>query len=397
MDSESPVGSMWKNLARKLIDPRYKRIHLATIAAALTLHLSLHYATYLPALREPLGGLPYFRLHILHEAEFLLIVAYAGVVLGLRAGVTAVIITGITSIPFILTPYIFGRDPRPGEIRDLAIQVGFILAMGLLMILLYDRDQRRRLAESDTSTLREVDHLRNNFISMAAHELRNPMTTLVGFSELLMKPKVTDDQRATWAATMLAESQRLNSLIDELMNTSRVAAGTLTMKAERTSVTSIARNAKLSIGYQPKHPLILDLPVDLPDVSVDQDKLMQVFVNLLSNAVKYSPDGGEIRVAGRKTGDGFVRIQVTDEGLGISPENQEKLFSTFYRVESPEMNGIKGTGLGLSIVKSLVEMMGGSVNVQSEVGAGSTFGLTLPVWSAEPAELGLPATDEQAA
>ena len=87
---------MWKNLARKLIDPRYKRVHLAAIVAALVVHLSMHYSTYLPALREPLGSLPYFRLHVLHEAEFLLIVAYAGVVLGLRAGVTTVIITGLT-------------------------------------------------------------------------------------------------------------------------------------------------------------------------------------------------------------------------------------------------------------------------------------------------------------
>jgi hypothetical protein len=82
---------------------------------ALALHLSLQYATYIPPLRGPLGGLPYFRLHSLHETEFLLIIAYAGVVLGLRAGITAVVLTGLTSTPFILTPYIFGREPRPGS------------------------------------------------------------------------------------------------------------------------------------------------------------------------------------------------------------------------------------------------------------------------------------------
>ncbi|MDA1035615.1 MAG: HAMP domain-containing sensor histidine kinase [Chloroflexi bacterium] len=388
---------MWTNLARKLIDPRYKRIHIAVIVGALFVHLSLHYATYVPALREPLRGLPYFRLHILHEAEFLLIVAYAGVVVGLRAGVIAIVTTGVTSIPFILTPFIFGRDPRPGEIRDLAIQVGFILAMGLLMILLYDRDQRRRLAESNSTTLREVDLLRNNFISMAAHELRNPMTSVIGFSELLMKPDVTADQRTTWAGTINNESQRLNSLIDELMSVSRAAAGTLTVKPERTPVVTVARNAKLSFGYQPKHPLVLDIPSDLPDVSVDSDKLIQVFVNLLSNAVKYSPDGGEIRFAARRTNDGLVRIDVTDQGLGISLENQERLFSTFYRVDSPEMQGIKGTCLGLSIVKALVEKMGGTVSVQSQVGLGSTFGLTVPVWTPEPAELSQASDAAQAA
>ena len=103
---------MWQRLAHVLIDPRYKRLHLVVVVALMA-HATMHYATYIPALREPLGGLPYFRLHVLHEAEFLLIVAYAGIVLGLRTGVAAVVITGLTSIPFILTPYIFGRDPRP--------------------------------------------------------------------------------------------------------------------------------------------------------------------------------------------------------------------------------------------------------------------------------------------
>ena len=388
---------MWKNLARKLIDPRHRRVHITVIVTALVVHLTLHYAGYVPALRESLRGLPYFRLHSLHEAEFLLIIVYAGVVVGLRAGVVTVIITGITSVPFILTPYIFGYDPRQGEIRDLSIQVGFILAMGLLMILLYDRDQRRRQAESNTTTLREVDHLRNNFVSMAAHELRTPMTAVMGFSELLMKADVTSDQRTEWAGTINDASRRLNGLLDELMNVSRFAAGTLTLEAERTSVAMIARNAKLGIGHQPRHPLVLDLPGDLPDVSVDRDKLVQVFVNLLSNAVKYSPDGGEITVAARNAGDGFVRIEIADQGMGISPEDQEKLFTTFYRVDRPETEAIRGTGLGLSIVKSLIERMGGTASVRSEVGGGSTFTLMLPVWTPETADASRPAAERQAA
>ncbi len=104
-----------------LASPRYRTSHAVIITLALFLHLALHYATYVPALREPLGNLPYFRLHVLHEAEFLLIVLYAALVFRIKGGLTAVAVTAVTSVPFLLTPYIFGRDPRPDEIRDLAI------------------------------------------------------------------------------------------------------------------------------------------------------------------------------------------------------------------------------------------------------------------------------------
>jgi signal transduction histidine kinase len=338
----------------------------------------MHYATYIPALREPLGGLPYFRLHVLHEAEFLLIVAYAGIVLGLRTGVAGVVITGLTSIPFILTPYIFGRDPRPGEIRDLSIQVGFILVMGLLMILLYDRDQRRREAESNRDSLREIDQVRNNFMSMAAHELRTPMTTVMGFSELLTTKNIPEARRIEWASMINTESRRLNNLIEELLNVSRVTAGKMKIDLQPQSVSEIAVAAMGSVGYSPTHAISVEIPADLPLVLADRDKLLQVLVNLLSNAIKYSPEGGEVRLTGRTSEDGFVLIDVIDHGMGISPADQEKLFTSFYRIERPETENIQGTGLGLSIVRSLIELMGGRVHLTSQLGLGSTFCVALP-------------------
>jgi signal transduction histidine kinase len=382
---------MWHKLAHVLIDPRYKRLHLVIIAVALVTHLGLHYATYIPALREPLGGLPYFRLHVLHEAEFLLIVAYAGIVLGLRAGMAAVVLTGLTSIPFILTPYIFGRDPRPGEIRDLSIQVGFILVMGMLMILLYDRDQRRREAENNRDALREIDQVRNNFMSMAAHELRTPMTTVMGFSELLTGPHVPDNHRIEWAATINEESRRLNNLIEELLSMSRVTAGKMKVDLQPQSIAAIAGSALGSVGNSSAHSVVIDVPEGLPMVVADRDKLMQVLVNLLSNAIKYSPAGGEVRLKAREGDDGFVLIDVIDQGMGISQADQEKLFTSFYRVERPETQGIQGTGLGLSIVRSLIELMGGRVHLASEVGVGSTFCVALPMAGDAESELPLAA------
>jgi signal transduction histidine kinase len=387
---------MWQKLAHFLLDPRYKRTHLVIIATALVTHLGMHYATYVPALRGPLGGLPYFRLHVLHEAEFLLIVAYAGIVLGLRTGVAAVVITGLTSIPFILTPYIFGRDPRPGEIRDLSIQVAFILIMGFLMILLYDRDQRRREAESNRDALREIDQVRNNFMSMAAHELRTPMTTVMGFSELLEGDNVPDETRIQWAGQINAESRRFNNLIEELLNVSEVTSGKMKLDLQPQSVAEIASAALDSVGRSSAHAFSIEIPRDLPYALADHDKLMQVLVNLLSNAIKYSPEGGIVRLAARKNdADGFVLIEVIDQGMGISPEDQEKLFTSFYRIQRPETQNIQGTGLGLSIVRSLIELMGGRVRLTSQIGLGSTFCIALPAATASasvpPSELPLAA------
>ncbi|MBI2165210.1 MAG: hypothetical protein HYU29_02250 [Chloroflexi bacterium] len=131
------------------MEPRYRKAHLAILGVALLLHLAFHYATYYPPWRTAFGNLPYFRLHVLHEAEFLLIIFYAALVFRLKGGLTAVAITAITSIPFALTPYIFGRSPRPDELRDLVIQVVFILLMGVAISVLYEivgRERERRLA-----------------------------------------------------------------------------------------------------------------------------------------------------------------------------------------------------------------------------------------------------------
>ncbi|MBI4233617.1 MAG: hypothetical protein HY686_04165 [Chloroflexi bacterium] len=135
---------MMRRLAAFLTEPRYQRFHVLVIAAALLGHLLLHYATYVPALREPMSRLPYLRLHVLHEAEFLLLIVYAGLVFRLKGGLAAVAITAITSVPFLLTPFIFGREPRPGELRDLAVQVGAILVMGAIISVLYEVVARER-------------------------------------------------------------------------------------------------------------------------------------------------------------------------------------------------------------------------------------------------------------
>ena len=127
-----------------LTSPRYRTLHVVIITVALLVHLAFHYATYYPPLREPLAGLPYFRLHSLHEAEFVFIIVYASLVFRLMGGLIAIIITAISSIPFAVTPYIFGRAPKTDELRDLVIQVDFILLMSFAIVLLYEFVARER-------------------------------------------------------------------------------------------------------------------------------------------------------------------------------------------------------------------------------------------------------------
>ncbi|MBM3940714.1 MAG: HAMP domain-containing histidine kinase [SAR202 cluster bacterium] len=376
-----PLRSFAK-IAGRLLDPRYKRLHVFVITLTLVVHTVMHYATYFPAVAPYVASIPYFRLHVLHEAEFLLIVAYAGVVMGLRAGLVAVVVTGITSIPFILSPRIMPQFyPNPGALRDQVIQVVFVLAMGLMITLLYDRDQRRRNAEHAAATLREVDRVKDNFMSIAAHELRTPLTTLYGFSELLLTRQVQPAQQRKWLESIHDETHRLSTLVDDLLNVSRIESGALTLRKDRLSMAEVVASALRAYGEMPAtHALQVDVPETLPEIVGDHDKLVQIIVNLVSNAVKYSPNGGAVVVTARHFA-GTVELRVRDQGLGIAPEDQAKLFTTFYRVQRPETKKVPGTGIGLYIVKSLVEIMGGRVWIESEVGKGSMFAFTVPVWT----------------
>jgi signal transduction histidine kinase len=127
------------------------------------------------------------------------------------------------------------------------------------------------------------------------------------------------------------------------------------------------------------HEFEVDIAPDVPKVLADQAKMTQVVLNLLSNAIKYSPEGGTIRIAAEAAdGGNSVVVRVSDQGIGLAPEDKDRVFETFYRVKSEETYEIRGTGLGLFIVKSLVEGMGGEMGVESELGSGSTFYFTLP-------------------
>jgi len=232
----------------------------------------------------------------------------------------------------------------------------------------------------DITHEREVERRRDAFISTASHELRTPMTSIMGFSELLLNRQVPETTRLGWAEYIHRGSRRLAGILDDMLSVSCIQAGKVALTLDVLGLASVVQEV---IPYiQPttdKHDIVVDIPSDLPRVIADRDKLGQVLTNLLGNAVKYSPQGGQITVSAKPDLDrGRVVVTVADQGIGIAPEDQNRLFTTFHRIQRPETMSARGTGLGLFIVKSLVELMDGEVWVESELHRGSTFLFSLP-------------------
>ncbi len=235
-------------------------------------------------------------------------------------------------------------------------------------VLLRDVTMERRLARA-----------REEFTSMISHEMRGPLTGIVGYAELMATGKMAPQQLQQCAQLILQESLRLADLLDHVLDIERLEAGTLPFRPKAVSLAPlVAEVFELYDLRSPKHRLVADLPADLPLLWADRNQLRQVLENLISNAIKYSPAGGEVRIQARPEGE-MVRISISDQGLGIPAAALPNLFRRFYRVPGPERQAIGGTGLGLAIVKRMVEVHGGRIDVSSNPGKGSTFSFTIPV------------------
>jgi signal transduction histidine kinase len=216
---------------------------------------------------------------------------------------------------------------------------------------------------------------------MVSHELRTPLTSIQGYAELLLEDKrITEEQRET-LTIIKKNSDRLLGLVNDLLDLSRMEAGKIDLHRANLDlarlIPQVAGSLRPLIDAK-RQRLKLDLGEALPAVWADQDRVTQILTNLISNAHKYTLAEGNITVAARRD-DGFVRVDVTDTGMGLSPEDQAQLFTKFFRAHErlPQAGG--GTGLGLVICRLLVELHGGRITVSSTPGQGSTFSFSLPV------------------
>jgi PAS domain S-box-containing protein len=233
----------------------------------------------------------------------------------------------------------------------------------------------------------EAERAKTEFVSTVSHELRTPMTSIKGYADLLLMGAVgvlTEEQHR-FLTIIKNNTDRLTMLVSDLLDISRIESGRIALMPRRMQVGEAVAQVVAAMEARAQEKgldLITDVPAALPEVFADPDRVIQILTNLVGNAYHYTPSGGEIEVSARARG-GKVQIAVRDTGIGISAEDQERLFSRFFRADDPVVQEEPGTGLGLSITKSLVEMHGGRLWVESELEVGSTFTFTLPIAEAE--------------
>jgi two-component system phosphate regulon sensor histidine kinase PhoR len=236
----------------------------------------------------------------------------------------------------------------------------------------------------DITREKEISIAKNDFVSHVSHELKTPLASINAYAEMLVDGEAEDAATIRQFCEIIqGQAGRLNRLIEDVLNISRIESGLIKVSRKSHSLALIVRDAlEMMQSYAKEKSITIQAPPSIlyDQVCADKDMMTQVVVNLLSNAVKYTPSGGAITVQSEVNDvDGTVTISVTDTGVGIPQEDLDKLFGKFYRVEANK-NFAKGTGLGLNLVKQIVETVhGGRVFVRSQQGKGSTFGFILPL------------------
>jgi two-component system cell cycle sensor histidine kinase PleC len=244
-----------------------------------------------------------------------------------------------------------------------------------------------------------ANQAKSEFLANMSHELRTPLNAINGFSEIMageLFGPLGDPRYKGYAADILKSGQHLLSLINDILDMAKIEAGKLTLHYERVSLSEIVGDAaRLMRGKieEAGLTLVVDAP-DLPEVDADHRGLKQVLLNLISNAVKFTPEGGDIAIRLSPVGEDRIRVAVTDTGIGIARKDLDRLARPFEQVEGQHSKTTQGTGLGLALTKSLVELHGGSLVIDSEPGRGTTVSFDLPIRRRQGEER--PAQEQQA-
>ncbi len=244
-------------------------------------------------------------------------------------------------------------------------------------------EQHRELTRLNAE-LDQAGRLKDQFLANVSHELRTPLNSVIGFSDLLLtmatpESPLSETQR-DYLETIARNGRHLLELINELLDLSKIAAGRMELRLESLELGALLQEAANSVRAQVearRHTLVIEPLHDHLVVTADRGRLRQVLLNLLSNAIKFSTDGGRVGLSACLEDAGRVRIAVSDTGIGIALADQRKLFQEFVQLDASASRRYEGTGLGLALSKRLVELHGGTIGVDSELGKGSTFWFTL--------------------
>jgi len=262
-----------------------------------------------------------------------------------------------------------------GDVRHVQGLVDEV-AMGIHnFILLKTEAQARQEAE-------KANNLKLKFLAMISHELRTPLTSIKGFSTTLLADDVEwkPENQRDFIETINVEADKLSDLIEQLLDLSRLEAGNMRINLQQVEwshilLTSMAQLNALTINH---HLVIDETQSDLPALNVDVMRVSQVITNLVSNSVKYSSRNATITISTEKLSDQFIKVSVSDEGMGIPPEARSRVFEAFQQLEY-ERPRTQGAGLGLAICRGLIEAHGARIWVDNHTGEGTTISFTLPI------------------
>jgi signal transduction histidine kinase len=292
--------------------------------------------------------------------------------LGLHCRLAAPLLQGARSIGMVSLVR-RETDAFSDEEIELAGLLGRLVASAVQNIQAYEAERRT------VEELRRLSALRADFVSLVSHELRTPMAAVIGAARTLQQRwrELSPEHRESFLELIAGETNRLADLVGDVLDTSRIEAGTFSFRFSEVDVAGLVNDAVATAQVgQDEVQLRADVR-PLPEIRGDAERLRQVLTNLIDNAIKYSPAGGEVEVHAYQE-DGRVRIDVRDRGPGIAKEDQKLIFEKFGRVASSGATR-PGTGLGLYIARSIAEAHGGALEVQSAPAQGSTFTLELPL------------------
>ncbi len=283
---------------------------------------------------------------------------------------------GVGSVAIFLAPLVFARQMyfRSRSLTDQLAERNELLA---------DQAARlEKLLEKEHATvdeLRELNRMKGEFVGVASHELRTPVTALIGYAKTLRQPEFQDDpvMRTEFLERMERQGDRLLRLVENLLTATKLESGQLTLSIGRVLFEDLCREVVEGLASEAGR-VDVNVPTDLPVLHTDRQLLARIVSNLLDNAMKYSPDGSACELGARADGDHII-FWVSDRGIGIQPEKLDRIFEPFYQVDSSTTRRFPGAGLGLPMVRELLEHLGGTIEVQSELNRGSTFTVRLAV------------------
>jgi signal transduction histidine kinase len=237
------------------------------------------------------------------------------------------------------------------------------------------------LAERNVA-LFEANKIKSQFLANVSHELRTPLTSIIGFAELLREAATKDGGRPLrYSENIVSSGRMLLGIINDLLDLAKIEAGKLELHLGPVDLKEMASNLMdfmRPLADKKSLQLVANVSEELASIHSDGGRIQQVLYNLLSNAVKFTPDGGLIELNLRSLGDDGVKIAVRDTGIGIPEDQMANVFEKFWQLDNSMTREYGGTGLGLAISRDLVQLVGGSLTVESEPGKGSTFTVTLP-------------------